>query len=460
VSELTSEVRRTLEEGFGSVAVSGEVSNWRLQASGHAYFVLKDARSQLACVLFRGQAVGTRDQLRDGAHVILTGELTVYEPRGQYQLRVLGVELEGVGALQAAFEKLKARLQAEGLFDAARKRPIPRFPRRVGLVTSPSGAAIRDVLHVVARRYAGLEFVLVPVRVQGAGAAEEISAAVALLNAYDEAAGAGAGEGLDAILVTRGGGSLEDLWAFNEEGVARSLAASRVPVISAVGHEIDFTIADFVADLRAATPSAAAELLTAGYVDSRVRVAEGVRRLQWLARRHLEDQTSAADGWRRRLARMHPRRGLAERAQRLDDAVETLRRIAARCLEDHRRQEGAVRQRLAASRPSAVVSRWRRELADWQRRLPRAAALELEARRPRLARLVAGLRMLSPEQVLQRGYSITFNDADGAVVRSPDEVTPGQRLRTRVRDGEIESEVRGGLPWVSPFGVPPSGGGA
>ncbi|MBN8248860.1 MAG: exodeoxyribonuclease VII large subunit, partial [Verrucomicrobia bacterium] len=204
VSELTAEVRQALEGAFGSVAVSGEVSNFRLQASGHAYFVLKDARSQLACVLFRGQSSGTRGALRDGAHVILTGELTVYEPRGQYQLRVLGVELEGVGALQAAFEKLKARLQAEGLFDTARKRPVPRFPRRVGLVTSPTGAAIRDVLHVVARRHAGLEFVLVPVRVQGAGAAGEIAAAVALLNAHAAAAPGG----LDAILVTRGGGSL------------------------------------------------------------------------------------------------------------------------------------------------------------------------------------------------------------------------------------------------------------
>lgn len=437
VSELTSGIRQQLEQSFGSVFVSGEVSNYRLQASGHAYFVLKDARCQLGCVLFRGQGGGAgRGGLRDGAHVTLGGELTVYEPRGQYQLRVLSVELEGIGALQAAFERLKARLAAEGLFDSARKRPLPRFPRRVGLVTSPTGAAIRDVLHVVERRYAGIEFVFVPVRVQGAGAAEEIAAALGLLNEY-----AITGAPLEVLLLTRGGGSLEDLWAFNEEIVARAIAASQVPVISAVGHEIDFTIADFVADLRAATPSAAAELLTQAYVDSRSVVAEASRRIGWLMRRQLNELIEVTTGFQRRIGRFHPRRQLADRVQRLDEAVSGLERSLRRRMEEMRLRGERARQRLLASRPAAVLDRRQRELADWRRRLPAAARLGLGNSRHPMTRLIASLRLLSPENVLERGYSITFQADSGRVVRAPAEVAPGDRLRTRLKGGEVESVV-------------------
>lgn len=445
VSEITQGVRRTLEESFGSVFVSGEVSNYRLQSSGHAYFVLKDSRSQLGCVLFRGQGGGGRGGLRDGAHVTLGGELTVYEARGQYQLRVLSVELEGIGALQAAFEQLKSRLAAEGLFDSARKRPIPRFPRRVGLVTSATGAAIRDVLHVVQRRFAGVEFVLVPVRVQGAGAAGEIAAAVGLLNEYHAA-----GTSLDALLLTRGGGSLEDLWAFNEEVVARAIAGSRVPVISAVGHEIDFTISDFVADLRAATPSAAAELLTQAYADSRTVVSEGGRRLRWLMRRHLAEVAEASTSLQRRLARWHPRRQLADRAQRLDDATAAMVRHLRREIPERRRRSVALQQRLLALRPSAVLSQRQRELADWRRRLPAAAQRQLDAVRSQWMQISASLRLLSPENVLERGYSITFAAESGRVIRTPAEVGEGDRLRTRLKGGEVESVVLNPLPSASP----------
>ena len=253
VAELTTTVRKLLEKEIGEVWVTGEVTNLRLQASGHCYFTLKDASAQLSCVLFRGEAKANRECLQDGQKLLLQGNLTVYEARGQYQLIVRALEPQGIGALQLAFEKLKRKLQAEGLFAQERKRPLPRYPQRIGLVTSPTGAAIRDVLHVIERRQPSLEIVLATCRVQGDGAAAEIAAAIRLLNEWSAPAET---RRLDLILVTRGGGSLEDLWAFNEEAVARAIFESALPVVSAVGHEIDFSISDFVADLRAATPSA------------------------------------------------------------------------------------------------------------------------------------------------------------------------------------------------------------
>src|SRR5437867_3235119 len=261
VSELNALARGLLEEGLGTVWVEGEISNLRRYPSGHTYFTLKDAESQVAAVLFRGNAAALRFRPGDGLKVLARGRVSLYEPRGAYQVIVEALEPAGLGALQLAFEQLKARLLAEGLFDAARKRPIPLLPRRIGIVTSPSGAAIRDILKVLSRRFASLGVVLAPARVQGAEAAGEIVAGIAALNRL---------AGLDALIVTRGGGSLEDLWPFNEEAVARAIAASAIPVISAVGHETDVTIADLVADLRAPTPSAAAEVV----VGSREELAE------------------------------------------------------------------------------------------------------------------------------------------------------------------------------------------
>ena len=286
VTELTWQIKRLLEEKVGEVWVTGEVTNLRSQSSGHIYFTLKDADAQLSCVLFRGEPQVDRSLLQDGRKVTLRGEVTVYEPRGQYQLRVTKVELQGIGALQVAFEKLKQKLKAEGLFATERKRPLPRYPQRIGLVTSPTGAAIRDVLHVVERRNPSLEIILAPCRVQGEGAAMEIAQAIRLLNEFDAAQSAIGDRRLaiDLILVTRGGGSLEDLWAFNEEVVARAIFESALPVVSAVGHEIDFTISDFVADLRAATPSAAAEIITEGVFASCQFVSEAAARIRQLAR--------------------------------------------------------------------------------------------------------------------------------------------------------------------------------
>src|SRR5207247_189690 len=300
VSELTTEVKRLLEKSIGLLWVTGEATNLRVQSSGHVYFTLKDANAQLNCVLFRGESVENRDLLQDGQKLVVQGDLTVYEPRGQYQLVVRAVELQGVGALQLAFEKLKQKLQAEGLFAAERKRPLPKFPQRIGLVTSPTGAAIRDVLHVIQRRNPSLEIIFAPCRVQGDGAAREIAAAIRSLNELSSRSSGresaqtenqsrltSAATYLDLILVTRGGGSLEDLWAFNEEAVARAIFESAIPIVSAVGHEIDFTISDFVADVRAATPSAAAEIITEDVFASRAFIAEAPELMRQRVRQRL-----------------------------------------------------------------------------------------------------------------------------------------------------------------------------
>src|SRR5437660_4027622 len=285
VSELTGQIRRLLETQVAQVWVTGEITNLRVQSSGHIYFTLKDPGAQLSCILFRGEMQVERALLQDGRRVLIGGDVTVYEARGQYQLRVTAVELQGMGALQAAFEKLKQKLNAEGLFALERKRSLPRYPKRIGLVTSPTGAAIRDVLHVVQRRNPALEIILAPCRVQGEGAAVEVAAAIRLLNEFNRSRSY-----LDLILITRGGGSLEDLWAFNEEVVARAIFQSALPVVSAVGHEIDFTISDFVADVRAATPSAAAEIITEGVFSSCQFVAEAASRMRQLARQQLADK--------------------------------------------------------------------------------------------------------------------------------------------------------------------------
>jgi exodeoxyribonuclease VII large subunit len=414
VWELTSDIKRLLEKQIGSVWVSGEITNLRAQSSGHIYFTLKDAAAQLSCVLFSREKVSQRELLADGQKVLLQGDVTVYEARGQYQLIVRAVELQGVGALQIAFEKLKQKLAAEGLFAAERKRPLPCYPQRIGLVTSPTGAAIRDVLHVVQRRNPALEIILAPCRVQGDGAAAEIAEAIRLLNEFVIRHSSLA---IDLILLTRGGGSLEDLWAFNKEPVARAIFESAVPVVSAVGHEIDFTIADFVADVRAATPSAAAEIITEGVFASREFVSDAPALLQRAARRGL---ASAADNFSQlggRLARLHPRRKLDESMQRLDDL-----------------QSGLLRGLKTAARSRGLV------LENLAGRFLRAKpSLALKARRETLRQLEKRLNALGPEQVLARGYSITSDMATGKVLRDAAKVKAGQKLKTRLAKGEIKS---------------------
>ena len=351
VSELTTDIRRLLEQHIGQIWVTGEITNFRAQSSGHLYFTLKDASAQLNCIVFRTDPLANRAELQDGRKVILKGEMTVYEPRGQYQLRVLAVELQGIGALQAAFEKLKEKLAAEGLFDLGRKRPLPRFPQRIGLVTSATGAAIRDVLHVAQRRNPTLEIILVPCAVQGAGAAAEIAEAIARLNQWSKMPG----QKLDLILLTRGGGSLEDMWSFNEEIVARAIFNSVLPVVSAVGHEIDFTISDFVADLRAATPSAAAEILTEGVFSSCNWMAQAQGQMRELARRRLAGERRHFQQLSQRLQASHPRRVLNQRLQRLDDLQLTLGRSVRLLLQKGRVTGRILGLRLDRVRPSRLL---------------------------------------------------------------------------------------------------------
>ena len=446
VSELTSSIKGLLEGQVGLVWVAGEISNLRVQSSGHIYFTLKDAGAQVNCVLFRGTAAVNRELLADGRKATLQGDLTVYEPRGQYQLVVRAVELQGAGALQLAFERLKQKLQAEGLFAPEHKRPLPRYPQRIGIVTSPTGAALQDVRRVVQRRHPGLELVLAPARVQGDGAGAEIAAAIGLLNEWSAARADAARDGLDLILVTRGGGSLEDLWAFNEEIVARAIFESALPVVSAVGHEIDFTISDFVADLRAATPSAAAEIITEGAFASRQVIAQAAARLGQLTRQKFGREE---DFWRRlcqRLARAHPRRHLNEKLQRLDDLETSLgHRMKARC-RDGRAAWSSLAQRLLRVRPSQALAHRRDDLREMARRLPEAAQRVWRDHQNRWAHADARLRLLSPLSVLDRGYSITTDAVSGRVIRSVTDVRPGQRLATRVQTGEIHSVVEDAGP--------------
>jgi exodeoxyribonuclease VII large subunit len=446
VTELTWQIKRLLEQHVGQIWVTGEITNLRAQSSGHIYFTLKDTGAQLSCVLFRGEAQVDRAVLQDGRKVTLQGDVTVYEPRGQYQLRVTKVELQGVGALQAAFEKLKQKLKAEGLFAAERKRPLPRFPQRIGLVTSPTGAAIRDVLHVVQRRNPALEIILAPCRVQGDGAAEEIAVALRLLNQFSAAQLATGNwqSAMDLILVTRGGGSLEDLWAFNEEVVARAIFESALPVVSAVGHEIDFTISDFVADLRAATPSAAAEIITEGVYASRQFLAEAAQRLRQLALQQTADKRAALAQTSRRLARVHPRRRLNDCLQRLDDAQSILLRGVQQGVRRQRVAWQNLSDRLARVRPALALKQRRDRLHQLDHRLLEQARHQIDARKQAIASLEARLRVLGPEQVLSRGYSITTDAATGRVLRDAAEVQPGLRLRTRLKTGEIFSAAEKG----------------
>ena len=433
VSEITRTVRAVLEDEIGTVWVEGEVSNYRKQASGHQYFTLKDAQAQLACVWFaRGGSRLKQVALTDGMQVQVRGALTVYEARGQYQLNVQLVQAGGAGLLQAKFEALKRKLEAEGLFAAERKRELPGFPAVVGIVTSPTGAALRDMLHVLARRAPWLRVIVSPARVQGEGAAAEIAAGIAALNELAAPP--------DVIVIARGGGSVEDLWAFNEEVVARAIVASAIPVVSAVGHEIDFTIADFAADLRAPTPSAAAELIAPD-------AAELTRELgQWAGQ--LRRQMSAALGAQRVrldfLARStffrEPEQRLAAAQQRTDLAEEALRRAMREHLVARRQDVGALLAALRQYRPDQLLA-LRRQYYDALRAKFQARFDEARKEpKARFTRLAAMLRLLAPTATLARGYSITTT-TDGSTIRSITDVQRGTQIVTRLADGEVKSRV-------------------
>jgi exodeoxyribonuclease VII large subunit len=440
VTEITRAVRSALEDQIGTVWVEGEISNYRKQSSGHQYFTLKDAGSQLACVLFAARGGGAwRKQvpLADGMQVQVRGALTVYEARGQYQLNVQLVQAGGAGLLQAKFEALKRKLEAEGLFDPERKRPLPAFPGSIALVTSPTGAALRDMLNVLARRAPCVRIVIVPVRVQGEGAAEEIAAGIEQVNRF-------AGLGIDpveVIVVGRGGGSVEDLWEFNEEIVARAIAASELPVVSAVGHEIDFTIADFVADLRAPTPSAAAELVVPDCLEFSRRFTELGIQLHRHALRALEHYRSRIAWLARAELFREPSLRLREASQRLDLAAEALQRAPRESLEAARRRWSEATAALRHHRPDQQLAIIRQQFAALRRQLTEHSAQRLAELRHRFDKTRNLLRVLGPQATLARGYSVTLS-ADGQVIHSVSQAAPGAVVTTRVGDGSFLSEVR------------------
>ena len=437
VSELTRKVRSLLESQIGQVWIEGEIANLRKQASGHQYFTLKDDRSQVPCVLFYRPGRQLRQiPLSDGMQVQVRGEMTVYEVRGQYQVNVSLVQAAGVGLLQAKFEALKRKLEAEGLFDSARKRPIPKIPRTIGIVTSPTGAAIQDILNILQRRAPWVGVIVHPVRVQGKGAASEIAAAVVEFNAFEKL-GLPA---VDVIVVCRGGGSAEDLWEFNEEILARAIYNSAIPVVSAVGHEIDFSISDFVADLRAPTPSAAAELIVPDATELRHRFAQTQSHLERLLVNRLGQWKSRLSFISRSVLFREPARRIGECSQRLDQLQETLvRELRSRLTERKQRVEtllGVIRQH----RPDQVIRLKQQELAGVTVKLKETVLSRLATDGHRLKRLENVLRVLGPQATLERGYSITTTQS-GELIRSVNEAVPQLRVVTQLRDGKFSSEI-------------------
>lgn len=432
VSELSLEIKGLLEKRFPDVWVAGEVSNFRGATSGHLYFTLKDEKAQIRAVCFRNQARYLKFKPQDGISVIARGHLGVYEARGEYQLYVDYLEPAGIGALQLAFEQLKQKLAAEGLFDAARKKPLPVLPRTVGVVTSPTGAVIRDILRVLKRRFRNMNVLLYPVKVQGEGAAAEIAKGVQYFNAQHTA---------DVVIVARGGGSLEDLWAFNEEAVARAIAASKIPVISAVGHETDFTIADFVADLRAPTPSAAAELVVHRKQDFIEELRERRRRMTQSVRLVISEARQRLAGLRMHYVFKAMLDRVGERARLVDDAVVDLTRLVKEKL-------GDCRESLFHSSAGIVRYDFRRalmlervELDERALKLQAAFARLVTERRNRLLHIETLLTERSPRTILDRGYSIT-RDAQGHIVRDASHVAVGDDLSIRLARGKIGATVR------------------
>lgn len=387
VSALSAQIKGTLEEGFPSIWVVGEVSNFSRPQSGHCYFTLKDENAQIRAVAWRGTASKMKFDMQDGLELVCRGRIDVYAPRGSYQLVIDEAQPKGVGALELALRKLREKLSAEGLFDPARKRPLPPFPRRIGFVTSPTGAAVRDFLQVLERRWRGVEVLVIPAKVQGEGSAEEIAAGIRIANQLREP--------LDVLVVGRGGGSLEDLWSFNEEVVVRAIAASDVPVISAVGHEIDVTLADFAADVRALTPTEAAERAVPAADEIMARVDSLGNRVHGAIRRRWSGYAERLNQLANRRPFARPHAPLQDLALRLDDLSQSANR--------------AIRQQRAE-------------------------------RISQLGQLAGKLESLSPLAVLSRGYSLTHDD-EGKLVRSSEQIKTGDEIVTRLEQGEVKSTV-------------------
>jgi exodeoxyribonuclease VII large subunit len=427
VAEFAAKARQHIESGLPLAWVAGEVSNFTRAASGHCYFSLKDSAAQLRCVMFRHRAQLLEWSLANGQQVEVRATPTLYEPRGDFQLNVDFARKAGLGALFEAFQRLKQRLQAEGLFDEASKRPLPAMPRGVGIVTSPQAAALRDVLTTLARRWPAGAVVLYPTPVQGDGAAARIAAAIEVASARSE---------VEVLIVCRGGGSIEDLWAFNDEAVARAIAGCAVPVVTGIGHETDFTIADFAADLRAPTPTAAAAAATPDRALLQRQVGALSETLSRAQRRSLERAMQQVDSIALRLR--HPGERLSLQDARLRDSVGRLRRAWAVAAERRAWRVGDAGRRLGVVRPDLAVRA--STLDAIATRLRAASQTGVDAGRARLLRLEESLRHLDPMAVLGRGYAIV-RDAEGRVIQQPDEVQPGDAIRVRLSGGSLDATV-------------------
>jgi len=430
VSQLTAEIKSLLERNFEHLWVEGEISNLRIPSSGHFYCTLKDESAQIRAVMFRMQNRLLKFQPEDGLQVVGYGRLTVYESRGEYQLVLDHLEPKGLGALQLAFEQLKEKLSREGLFDPARKKPLPSLPQKIGIVTSPTGAAIRDILQIIDRRFANVHILLYPVRVQGAGAAQEIARAIDELGRYP---------GLDVMIVGRGGGSMEDLWAFNEEAVARAISRSPVPIISAVGHEIDFTIADFVADLRAPTPSAAAELV----IRNKTELVQNLGNLGWrlsqVVRALLESRRERLSSLIHRLA--DPRKRLSDQRLHLEDFSSRLATSVLQGLRQRSERLWMKYQGLIYLHPGRRAAELSQRLTQLRRRLALAGRASLRSHRQGVEVLAGRLQTLSPLAVLARGYSIARLLPARQIIREASLLKADDRVTVRVHRGEFTARV-------------------
>lgn len=427
VSELTARLKTLVESSFVQVLVEGEISNFRRHTSGHWYFTLKDEGAALRCACFRMQNRLIRFAPEDGLSVSARGRLSVYETRGEYQLVVEYLEPVGVGALQLAFEQLKSKLAAEGLFDAERKRPLPLLPRCIGVVTSSTGAAVRDIVRVIRRRNEAVSVLIAPARVQGEGAALEIAHAIKLLSARPE---------VDVIIVGRGGGSMEDLWCFNDERVARAIVKSRVPIISAVGHETDFTIADFVADLRASTPSAAAELVASAHDEISARIAGLQSDLNRALRYRVLELRSRVSELESSRAFDSVQMKIRNTSQRLDDATHSLESLLRGSVKTRRAGLGDLALRLSAADLRRALIEKRAALSSFAGRLNANVRTKLDQGKERLAVGAGKLTSLSPLAVLARGYAIAF-DERGRVIKRANDVQSGSRVNVKVSDGSF-----------------------
>jgi exodeoxyribonuclease VII large subunit len=431
VRDLVAAVRTRVEREYSDIWVEGEISNFRAHDSGHLYFTLKDENSQIRAVMFRSQARLLRFRPEDGMHVVLRGRVTVFEGRGELQLSAEYLEPKGAGALQVAFEQLKAKLESEGLFDASRKKPVPPFPRCIGIVTSPQAAALRDILNILRRRHHTASVLIYPAQVQGETAAGEVGSGVKYFNRA---------KNVDVIIVARGGGSAEDLAAFNHEGLARIIAGSGIPIISAIGHETDFTIIDFVADLRAPTPSAAAELVIRSLQEVeeqagslRLRLARAMRYRLLMAKQTLTEVAQHGA-----FARMME--GINQRQQRLDDLRFRLEKAERKLIEKHRRKWEQVSAAIRHYDARRVLAGMRRDLAAHTTAITSAMHTLLLRRRSRLDQLAHQLKALSPVAILERGYALVF-DSSGKLIKNSAQVEPGDEISARLAHGSLTAKV-------------------